>query len=128
MRMTGLQYARHQRRRTLATPLIAVAAILLLMLASGCGNSGNEVKVRLKDAPADIESVYRAHCLSCHGSELQGLVGGNTNLQQVGERMSFEDIATRIQDGGGLMQPYKDVLSEEEISGLAAWLAGSGGD
>ncbi|MFD0961459.1 c-type cytochrome [Paenibacillus chungangensis] len=125
MKMTGLPYARLQRRRSLATPLIAVAALLLLMLLSGCGSSSDEDKVRLKDAPTDIEAVYRAHCLSCHGSELQGLVGGNTNLQQVGERMSFEGIATRIQEGGGLMQPYMDILSEEEISGLAAWLAGS---
>ncbi|MCU6712211.1 cytochrome c [Paenibacillus sp. J5C_2022] len=123
------QRTRIQEKRSIAMPLITVIAAASLTLAAGCGQSVNEGdKVRLKDAPAAVEAVYKAQCLSCHGSELQGLVGGNTNLQQVGERMSYEAIAMQIEEGGGLMQPYKDVLSEEEINGLATWLAGSGQD
>ncbi|MFF2885388.1 c-type cytochrome [Paenibacillus sp. NPDC057967] len=109
------------------------SAILALVLSlAACGGSptggGNPAGSApkgdyLKDAPSDIAAVYKSRCLGCHGTDLQGRVGANTNLQQVGSRMSAEEITAQIEQGKGLMPGFADSLSQQEIDGLAEWLA-----
>ncbi|RJX40366.1 cytochrome c [Paenibacillus pinisoli] len=99
------------------TVFLALAATL-----AACGGSPTG-GTNLKDAPSDIAAVYKARCLNCHGNDLQGRVGANTNLQQVGSRMSYEEITAQIKQGEGLMPGFADTLSEKEIDGLADWLA-----
>ncbi|MFX3632251.1 MAG: cytochrome c [Candidatus Pristimantibacillus sp.] len=106
---------------------IAIAAVIL----SGCGSnnsnsstSNGQKQTTHMDAPAKTAKVYKANCVSCHGSDLQGRIGPTTNLQQVGSRMSEQEIVQQIQYGDESMQGFKDRLTEEEIAGLAAWLAG----
>ncbi|MNZ86013.1 Cytochrome c-551 precursor [compost metagenome] len=97
---------------------ITAAAGLLLVL-TGCGEGKNEL-----NGPTKTMAVYKANCVSCHGSELQGRVGPNTNLQKVGARMSAADITEQIEQGEGSMPAFKDRLTEEEIGALAEWLSG----
>ncbi|WP_036720480.1 c-type cytochrome [Paenibacillus harenae] len=99
-----------------------VAFTLLLLALAGCG--GGSGKGNALDGPAGVISVYKANCVNCHGSELQGRIGAVTNLQKVGARMSAEDITVQIEDGASTMPGFKDKLSAEEIEGLAEWLAG----
>ena len=78
----------------------------------------------IADAPLDVaaaEAVYGKNCLMCHGDQLQG--GGGPELAHVGANMSVEDIAGKIQRGGGGMPPFKDTLSAEELGNLAKWLS-----
>lgn len=98
-----------------------LAAAALLAVAAGCGGGKGEL---LQDAPAEIAALYKARCLNCHGSELQGRVGANTNLQRVGSRMSAAEIAAQIEHGEGVMPGFADSLTKGEIQGLADWLAG----
>lgn len=100
-------------------------SLLALMSASACGGPSRGGQA-LADAPKETEAIYRARCLSCHGTELQGRVGNETNLRQVGARLTEADIALQIREGGedGLMPAFGDQLTAEEIAGLAAWLAG----
>ncbi|MDQ6421180.1 cytochrome c [Paenibacillus sp. LHD-117] len=106
---------------------LTVFAIILLAIAAGCGGplQGKKSGKALSDAPAETAALYQSRCLSCHGSELQGRVGSETNLQQIGSRLSADEIAVQIRDGGqeGLMPAFGDQLTEEEIKGLADWLA-----
>ncbi|MCR2806116.1 c-type cytochrome [Paenibacillus soyae] len=101
------------------------AAVLLTALA-GCGGSGDAKPAgnALQDAPAEVASLYKANCVSCHGTDLQGKIGEKTNLQKVGERMTAAEIITQIEQGSGVMQGFSDKLTEAEISSLANWLAG----
>ncbi|MFD1956439.1 c-type cytochrome [Paenibacillus thailandensis] len=102
----------------LAGALLLVAAVL-----TACGGESKEASAPHMDAPPDTAAVYAANCVSCHGSDLQGRMGPGTNLQQVGSRMNEQEIADQIANGSKRMPAQKDRLSEEEIAGLAAWLA-----
>lgn len=99
---------------------IAFSATLFAVLI-GCGNG--EGGSMLKDAPANTAALYKAKCLNCHGSELQGRVGANTNLTKVGSRMSAAEIAEQIQHGKGVMPGFADSLTDTEIHSIAVWLA-----
>jgi cytochrome c551 len=113
----------HKRKR-----LLAVSCLILVAIIAGCGGpmGGSKTSKALSDAPPETAAIFQSRCISCHGSELQGRVGEKTNLQQVGARLSTEDIVMRIRDGSenGHMPAFGKQLSAEEIEGLAGWLSG----
>lgn len=98
--------------------LLSAAAVL-----TACGGGDTSSGTPHMDAPPETAAVYKANCVSCHGSDLQGRMGPGTNLQQVGARMSEQEIARQIVNGSKSMPSQKDRVSEEEIAALAAWLA-----
>ncbi|MFF2091665.1 c-type cytochrome [Paenibacillus sp. NPDC058174] len=105
-----------------------MAVISLAAVLAGCGGpSGSSTAPKTHmDATGDTAAVYKANCVSCHGSDLQGRIGEATNLQKVGARMNETDIRKQIEEGSpnnGTMKGYKDRLTDEQIAGLAAWLA-----
>ncbi|MCZ8521822.1 MULTISPECIES: c-type cytochrome [Paenibacillus] len=71
----------------------------------------------------DAQAVYKSRCISCHGANLEGAMGGNTNLTKVGARRSKEQITAQITNGGNGMMAFKEILKPEEINALADWLA-----
>lgn len=114
------------RIQTHLIKIIGTAA--LLAFAAGCGGGGSggggSKTNALQDAPAEVAALYKAECLSCHGTDLQGRVGPKTNLEKVGSRMSVDEIVAQIEQGEGVMQGFADQLTKEEIQGLADWLSG----
>ncbi|RAP75243.1 c-type cytochrome [Paenibacillus montanisoli] len=103
-----------------ARPAYLTIALMLAacLLLTGCGSSSPTTTTA-----ADVPQVYKSNCISCHGSELQGRMGPSTNLQQVGKRMSKEQIATQIKKGGGGMPAFSGKLSADEVDELANWLS-----
>ncbi|GFZ79738.1 hypothetical protein GCM10008018_26620 [Paenibacillus marchantiophytorum] len=77
-------------------------------------SSGTTTKV-------DAQAVFKANCVSCHGANLEGLVG--PNLQKVGSKLSKEQIVAIVTNGKGAMPSFKGKLSDDEISSVATWLA-----
>lgn len=69
----------------------------------------------------DAQVVFKANCVSCHGANLEGMVG--PNLQKVGGKHSKEQLATIVSNGKGAMPGFKGKLSEDEVSSLSTWLA-----
>ncbi len=115
-------------RKNYISPGIKLCAVAILTAAvTACGGPGADKKITgkyLTDATPEVATVYKVSCVSCHGTDLQGRIGPNTNLQQIGDRLSKEEIAKQIEEGGKDMQPFKDRLTAEEIDGLATWLSG----
>lgn len=101
--------------------------VILLVLLTGCGGGGGGAKTgkgeALQSAPAEIQTLYQNQCMSCHGAELEGRMGSTTNLQQVGGRLSREQIVSKIEQGGDTMPAFAEKLAREEIDGLADWLS-----
>lgn len=94
-------------------------AVLLVAALSGCG-SGGETKEAAGDS-MQLPTAYKQNCMSCHGGELQGRVG--PNLQQVGSRLTEEEIVKLVTNGKGGMPAYAARLSQEDIGSLAKWLS-----
>jgi len=96
---------------------------LLFMFAAAALAACGGPSVSINNAPADVAATYKANCIQCHGTELQGRVGPPTNLQQIGARMTAADIAAVIEEGKRPMPAFKETLTEDEITKLAEWLA-----
>jgi cytochrome c551 len=54
---------------------------------------------------------------------LEGVLPGNTNLQKVGGKLTRDQIAAKIQNGGNGMPAFKSTLKADQINALADWLA-----
>ncbi|MEB3102270.1 c-type cytochrome [Ferviditalea candida] len=74
-------------------------------------------------AKVDVQAIYTQKCVTCHGTDLEGKLGGKTNLQHVGATLTKDQIATQISNGGNGMLAFKGTLSEDEIEAMAEWLA-----
>lgn len=68
----------------------------------------------------DAEEVISQNCISCHGENLEGQ-GNFPALNDVGSRLSEEEILTVIQEGKGQMPG--GIIEGEEAVAVAAWLA-----
>ncbi|MDQ1911094.1 cytochrome c [Paenibacillus sp. GD4] len=127
----------------------ALAAVVVAALAvSGCGSKAEEQKPaaaptatqpagQQNSAPAsstpasttpaastvNAESLVKANCIACHGDTLDGKGAEKKNLTKVGARLSKDQIAAKITNGGGGMTAFKDKLKDNEISAIAEWLA-----
>jgi len=111
--------------RGLSIAITLLLSVILLFSLAGCGGkeTSSANKTNALVGPEEVISVYKANCVSCHGTGLQGRVGPATNLQKVGERMTASDITKQIEEGEGSMPAFKERLTAEEIAGLSNWLA-----
>lgn len=102
---------KHKRRYAAAALLLAALLVLAGCGGGGGGGGGGEATA------ADAETIYKRHCLSCHGADLSGM-----NLNTVGSRLSYEEIEHKIRKGGGGMIPFEKRLNDAEIAERSAWL------
>ena len=116
--------------RAIVLGLIAVA--LAGGVASGCGGGGDEATseppptTTTETAPGDGEAasgaqLFRDNCESCHGVEgAGGHVGPNLQTSPVAENLA--QVKAQVSTGGGGMPPFSDVLSDQEIDVVAAYV------
>jgi len=63
--------------------------------------------------------IYKQHCVTCHGDN--GKMGLNGAKPLPESKMTLEERITHISNGKGAMQPYKGILSPEEIKAVAEY-------
>lgn len=102
--------------------LVAIGLLAAGLLLAGCGGGGSASSKAL-EGPEDAVAVYKQRCMQCHGDEMQGLMGAQSNLQKVGERLSKEDIVNTVKNGGNRMPALGKSLDEADIEKVAEWLA-----
>lgn len=69
--------------------------------------------------------VYTGKCASCHGNELQGLIGPNlTDKNWIHGKGKISDILTTVKTGVADkgMPPWEGVLKREEIVAVASFI------
>ncbi|WP_027416095.1 c-type cytochrome [Aneurinibacillus terranovensis] len=69
-------------------------------------------------AAANAQKMYQAHCIVCHGQNLEGGVG--PALAKIGSQLSRDQIRNRIINGGGGMPAH--LVSDADAKVLADWL------
>lgn len=98
--------------------------LTVLLLLSACGQKVDNTVLRSSiTTPADGEAVtlYKKQCMSCHAIDLSGRVG--PSLQEIGSRLTDEQLIIIIQEGVKGMPANKNRLEQVEIKALAKWLA-----
>jgi cytochrome c6 len=70
----------------------------------------------------DGMSVFRRHCVTCHGADGKLGLSGAKDLTQ--SALSLEERIAQITNGKNLMIPYRDVLSAAEIKAVAEYTLG----
>ncbi|CAH0344832.1 cytochrome c551 [Bacillus sp. CECT 9360] len=98
----------------------------LILAACGGGedeNAGNESGNGDQDTTTagagDAEKIYVNSCASCHGNNLEGDFG--PKLNNVGSRLSQEDIEKIINEGKGSMPG--GLIEGDQVSQMAKWLS-----
>jgi cytochrome c551 len=121
--------------KKMAVSLLLFAVFLAVSACGGNNNNNNNGAPAGTNSPAasptgspsgtaaaaDAEALYRANCVACHAADLSGGMG--SRLKDVGARLTQEQIADVIANGGNSMRAFKGTLSDDEIHALAAWLA-----
>ncbi|TNJ65837.1 cytochrome c [Paenibacillus hemerocallicola] len=110
---------------TVTVMLLATAVLTGCGAKNGSSGSSPDAGAGQTAAAAggNAEALYKKHCLSCHGDQLQGRVGPGTNLTKVGGKLSREQLVTQIAKGGNGMPGFNNSLDETEIGALADWLS-----
>ncbi|WP_422123773.1 cytochrome c551 [Planococcus sp. X10-3] len=73
-----------------------------------------------EETTVDAEQIVNQQCISCHGENLEGQ-GNFPALNDVGSRLSEEEILTVILEGRGTMPA--GIIEGEEAEAVAAWLS-----
>lgn len=112
--------------RTGKAPLLLLVMAFVLLSVTACGqsastDSGSASSPAGNKAGAKLTLIYKQSCASCHAVDLSGKVG--PSLQEIGSKLSEEEIYEAISSGRPGMPPFEKRLKTEEIQALAAWLA-----
>jgi cytochrome c2 len=101
--------------------------VMILALAASTSGLGQKKGSKAAD-PAKGKEVFQ-RCAVCHnattdekkvGPSLKGLFARAKLIS--GKKLTEQNVLARINEGGGGMPAFKDVLSEEEKANLVAYL------
>lgn len=103
-------------------------ALIVLFLGVGSCESAEEKtskrqieanKVPVSSGKPDGMSVFKQHCVICHGSDGNLGLNGAKHLSE--SILPLEERINIITNGKNLMTPFRSQLSPEEIQAVAAY-------
>ncbi|MEP7323171.1 MAG: cytochrome c [Saprospiraceae bacterium] len=112
---------------------IFLSALVCLTLLVACqGKKGDaaggtaEHKDTTASAPAPMVAVnaagkktFETYCILCHGAD--GKLGLNGSKDLTISVISLDERITQVTNGKGVMTPFKDILTEDEIKAVAEY-------
>ena len=115
------------------------AILLIITLAISCGGEKKEAPTKSDEEKSESTStsqpeekasssasnrkgrlVYKQYCVICHGADGKLAISNATDLSA--STATLEERIEQITNGKGLMTPYKDILSEDQIQSVAEYL------
>lgn len=111
------------------TQLFFILATLLFLISCAGGGSestqsdssadNKETAAAPVDNKAAGEKIFRTYCITCHG--IDGKLGLNGAKDLTVSEISMEERINQVTNGKGLMTPFKDILSEDQIKQVAEY-------
>ncbi len=92
---------------------------MLLVIVSGLLFGCGSVSSSNSDGNPGKE-VYKTYCVACHGAD--GKLKLNEAPDLTFSKMTLEERLENIRKGGSMMPAFAEVLSEEQIQAVAAYL------
>ena len=102
---------------------LSLAAILVALIAAGCGGDEEE------PAPAgggDGQQLFSDNCASCHtlaAAGASGKVGPDLDQLQPGPEL----VTSKVESGGGGMPAFKGKLTDAQIKSIADYVSQNAG-
>lgn len=113
--------------------MLAVVALTLVAVASGCGGGGGDKETVAPTtaaattattgggATASGAQIFSDNCESCHGPMGTGGHVG-PDLQKSPVAGHLDQVENQVRHGGGAMPPFSGVLSDKEIDAVAHYV------
>jgi mono/diheme cytochrome c family protein len=94
---------------------------IIFILFLGLWACDDKPKRRAVAASEQIEGsvIFRKNCVTCHGADGGLGMNGAANLSM--SKITIEERIDVITNGRKLMQPWKSLLSEDEIKAVAEY-------
>jgi mono/diheme cytochrome c family protein len=98
-----------------------LVALLAVLVCLGAAMAGTPARAAEQDA---AEQSFQVHCAMCHGPDGKGdtVIGKSAGIPDLHaaavQQQSDEAMAEFIANGKGVMPPFKNSLSSEQIHGL----------
>jgi cytochrome c551 len=103
--------------------LTFVMGTALVMGLAACGGGSDTSKDKGTDTASsgDAQKIVSQKCASCHGDQLQGVVG--PSLQKIGSKYSKAEILDIIKNGKGGGKMPAGLITGDDADTVATWLA-----
>ncbi|MEL6393875.1 MAG: cytochrome c [Bacteroidota bacterium] len=104
---------------------LVILAIISISIYACSGSEKSKAGSALADnlytanEQADPESIWKSKCVSCHGRFGNMGANGAANLQEATSSLDYR--IQIITNGKGVMTPWKDILTEDEIIAVAEY-------
>ena len=97
-------------------------AVLAAVLVFSCSENSNEtIEVTTLDkTEISGKEVYKTYCVACHGADGKMAFSGAKDLSE--STLDLENRKKQIKHGKGLMNAFKNVLSDNEIESVAIYI------
>lgn len=82
--------------------------------------SASTSKEEAKPANRKGKLIYKQYCVLCHGVDGKLGLSGAKDLSI--SEIDMEERINQITNGKGMMTPYKDILTKEQIQSVAEYL------
>jgi quinol---cytochrome-c reductase cytochrome c subunit len=120
------------RRITGSLALLFALTALGFAFSAFAGSSPNQAKAADVDAQqiADGKAIYQTACITCHGSNLQGVLDRGPSLVGVGQAATYFQVITGRMpavENGAQIQRKEPVFDANQTDQLAAYIQANGG-
>ncbi len=116
------------------TASICIGLIFLYVAINSCTNRGSSTSVYTQDAAADTtraagtglvnttrgKELFQQKCMACHG--VNGDARNNNAADLSMTRLDSLGIATTVLNGRNTMPPFKDAISNEDLSSIIVYV------
>ncbi len=96
--------------------------MLLLACADPADDPGVAAVLDLQGVVVDGAAVFAESCTACHGPDAKGNEAGPDLVDKLTRREDAEVVETILYGGLGQMGAYEDILADQEVADVLAWL------